>query len=193
MYSSLKSLTLGAGVVLAAAACDGSRKIAEAAYDGSREVAEFAGRSVSGTATGLVEGIGNGVTETEKLRIEASPIAEFLGLDSTIAHPINQGITFYLVAETPIQASLVVKAVDLYDKEIGRVKTSIDMGQGDGTYIDAHFPEQMQMNEVKKFIVDVEMTIEAIDPQRLSKEGNRRTIHASQPWSKFMYIRSERY
>lgn len=126
-----------------------------AGCEGTKKVVEKTGVEIGDTTASFFIGLGKGFQVKRELETEMSIAAQYHGLDVTTAYPTESGITIYMTSENKFPNTVVVKALDEDEKEIGRATCTPNFKQDDANYLDLSFPEQMQITEVREYLVDV--------------------------------------
>jgi len=126
-----------------------------AGCEGTKKVVEKTGVEIGDTTASFFIGLGKGFQVRRELETEMSIAAQFHGLNVTAAYPTENGITIYMTSENRFLHTVVVKALDEEEKEIGRATYIPIFKKDDAKYLDFCFPEQMQTTSVRKYLVDV--------------------------------------
>lgn len=137
---------LAAMLLIAAGCSDGE--------SGARKV----GRAVGETVTDFAHGVGTGVDKRLEVEVELAPsVAEF-GLQKTVSKSAGsedgrRGITVYLMASQPAAVSLVAKALNAEDQEIGRSTVDVEFTADDAKYVTFRFDAEMDSQLVRKYVI----------------------------------------
>lgn len=116
-----------------------------------------AGQALGEHVTEFASGVGAGVDNRMQVEVELSPALAEMGLTRTAAKKENlheNSIEVYVIAAQQIQGTLMAKALNAADQEIGRASTNIDFGADDAGYIKFDFPPQTDSQNVSRFVID---------------------------------------
>ena len=121
------------------------------------------GEAIGENVTEFAKGIGKGVDNRMQVSIEISRELAELGLSSTVAKQAQlefpnedpKSISVYCIATSALDATLIAKAYNADDQEIGRAKTSVNFSDDDAQYIGFSFPSEMDRQLVSKYLIDI--------------------------------------
>ena len=119
------------------------------------------GKSVGENVTEFAQGVGTGVDVGLKVNFELSEALKEAGVTATVAKqetPLNspnKTITIYIIADKAMDATLVAKAYNADEQEIGRAHTDVVFVADDARYIGFEFPAEMDRQMVKIYRIDL--------------------------------------
>ncbi|MGD9127632.1 MAG: hypothetical protein PVH19_09665 [Planctomycetia bacterium] len=127
--------------------------------DDEESVATKLGNQVGNSVTDFAQGVGEGVDEKMKVPVEVNQKMLDRGLKSTVAkwtiEDAKKGISVYIVAETAFEGTLIVKAYDKDDLEIGRTEADVVLGDDDAKHVLFAFPDNVDTQLVKKYRINI--------------------------------------
>lgn len=124
-------------------------------------LAKRAGDTVGQTVTEFVSGVGSGVDRGMEVDVELSEKLTARGVSKTVSkqlgidRPGEKGISVYLLAKDPVNASLIAKAFNAEGQEIGRAVVDVTFASDDAQYVTFKFDPQMDTQAVKKYVIDI--------------------------------------
>lgn len=119
------------------------------------------GQSVGRNVTEFAQGVGSGVDAQMEVEIELSEALIDSGISATVAKqeaPLDnpqKPITIYLISSKPITATLVAKAYNDQQQEIGRASIDVEFQADDAQYIKFAFPPEMDRQTVSVYHIDM--------------------------------------
>jgi hypothetical protein len=116
-----------------------------------------AGEKFGQQVTDFSKGVGKGIDQKMMVQVALSPQVLALGLTNTIAKSLGiggtNGISVYFIASQNVSNSLVVRALNGEDVEVGRTRKLVVLQKDDATYITFNFEDLMDMQMVKRFTI----------------------------------------
>ena len=121
-------------------------------------LAQRTGEKVGQQLTDFTKGIGKGIDRQMMVFVSLSPDVQALGLSNTVAkaHGLGSdtnGISVYFIASQTVSNALIARAFTADGGEVGRSKTMVVLAKDDAGYFTFQFPEQMDMQVVRKFAI----------------------------------------
>jgi len=120
-------------------------------------IAMKAGEKLGQQVTDFTKGVGKGIDQKMMVQVSLSPQVLALGLTNTIAKSLGlggtNGISVYFIASQNISNTLVVRALNGEDVEVGRARKLVVLQKDEATYITFNFEDLMDMQMVKRFAV----------------------------------------
>lgn len=122
---------------------------------------ENAGQAVGETLTDFASGVGKGIDERMEVAVELGESATALGLRKTVSQSLGlapdgtRGISVYLISDRPVQATLLAKAMNAANQEVGRSTAEIDLAADDAKYVTFLFDKNLDTQLVEKYVVEV--------------------------------------
>ncbi|MFM8727926.1 MAG: hypothetical protein ACKON9_22695 [Planctomycetaceae bacterium] len=115
------------------------------------------GQTIGQNVTEFAQGVGTGVDKQLQVDIELSPDLTKAGLSHTIAKQKTsiddpqKAISIYLLSANAIKCTLIAKAYNADDQEIGRATSEVEFAEDDAQYIAFTFPAEMDRQTVKVY------------------------------------------
>jgi PBP1b-binding outer membrane lipoprotein LpoB len=120
-------------------------------------IAMKAGEKLGQQVTDFTKGVGKGIDQKMMVQVSLSLQVLALGLTNTIAKSLGlggtNGISVYFIASQNISNTLVVRALNGEDVEVGRARKLVVLQKDEATYITFNFEDLMDMQMVKRFAV----------------------------------------
>ena len=119
------------------------------------------GQSIGENVTEFAQGVGSGVDTKLQVNVELSAAIKQAGVSSSIAkRKVSIGdpeetISVYLISTQTFQSTLIAKAYNANDQEIGRGTTDVDLGEDDAQYVEFKFPREMDSKAAVLYKLDV--------------------------------------
>ena len=127
-----------------------------------KNIATKTGESVGETLTDFTKGLSKGVDTQMEVKTITSQLFKDTGLQITITKISGmldgKELAVYAIASQAINATIIAKAMDAKDREIGRANTEVVMVKDDAKYIVFKFPSQMDTQLVKEYSLDIKKT-----------------------------------
>jgi len=125
---------------------------------GDESVAKKAGTAIGQQLTDFTKGVGSGIDQQMMVQVALSPEVHALGLTNTIAKSLglessHKGFSVYLIASRSVSNTVIARALDAKNTEVGRSKKQIVMEQNDASYITFEFDAQMDSAMVKSYSI----------------------------------------
>ena len=141
--------------------------------DSSKGGAGSIGKKLGENVTEFAQGVGSGIDQQMQIKVElASDVVE-AGLSSTVASQKIQaekpakGISVYFIASKAIKGTLLARAFNSGDQEVGRAASEVSLGQDDAEYIVFDFPAEMDRQTVTVY----KISLKAVSPAPESSEA----------------------
>lgn len=115
------------------------------------------GKVIGQNVTEFAQGVGTGVDAQLQVAIELSPELTQAGLSHTIAKQKTslddpqKAISIYLLSAQALNCTLIAKAYNADNQEIGRAASDVTFSQDDAQYISFTFPPDMDRQTVKVY------------------------------------------
>jgi hypothetical protein len=120
-------------------------------------IALKAGEKIGQQVTDFTKGLGKGIDQKMMVQVALSPQVLALGLTNTIAKSLGlggtNGISVYFIATQSVSNTLVVRALNGDDVEVGRARKLVLLQKDEATYITFQFEDAMDMQMVKRFAI----------------------------------------
>jgi hypothetical protein len=120
--------------------------------------AKEAGKTVGGTVTDFVSGVGSGADNKMLVNVTVTPEMEKQGLSMTTAKSTgvgDKGITAYIIAKSAFKGTFISKAFNKEGAEIGRALAEVEFAADDAKYITFKFNSEMDSLLVDKYVLDI--------------------------------------
>jgi len=118
-------------------------------------IAKKVGEVIGQQATDFTKGLGKGIDQQMMVQVSLTPQVQVLGLTNTIAKSLGigstNGISIYFIASQNVSNTLVARALNAGDVEIGRARKLVVMQRDDATYLTFNFEDQMDTAMVKRY------------------------------------------
>jgi hypothetical protein len=115
------------------------------------------GQTIGENVTEFAQGVGTGVDTQLQVAIELSPELTKAGFSHTIAKQKTsiddpqKAISIYLLSTEAMSCTLIAKAYNADNQEIGRATSDVQFSQDDAQYISFTFPPDMDRQTVKVY------------------------------------------
>ncbi len=129
--------------------------------DSEKNGAGTIGESIGRNVTEFAQGVGTGVDAELQIKVELSEALTASGLTATVAKqqtPLNapdKAISVYFIASKALNATLIAKAYNAENQEIGRATAEVEFGADDAQYISFEFPSEMDRQLEVVYKVDL--------------------------------------
>ena len=125
-----------------------------------KTLAEKAGNSIGSALTDFASGVGEGIDQKQKIKVELSDQLKELGLSVTTSKTdlddiMENQITIYLISEKDTHVKIIAKALDSENQEIGRSSVEVKMKADDADYVPFSFSEKMDSQLVTKYVLSL--------------------------------------
>lgn len=120
-------------------------------------IAMKAGEKLGQQVTDFTKGVGKGIDQKMMVQVSLSPQVLALGLTNTIAKSLGlggtNGISVYFIASQNVSNTLVARALNAEDVEVGRARRLVVLQKDDATYVTFQFEDLMDMQMVKRYAI----------------------------------------
>jgi len=120
-------------------------------------IAMKAGEKLGQQVTDFTMGVGKGIDQKMMVRVSLSPQVLALGLTNTIAKSLGiggtNGISVYFIASQNVSNTLVARALNAEDVEVGRARKLVVLQKDDATYVTFQFEDLMDVQIVKRYAI----------------------------------------
>ena len=120
-------------------------------------IAMKAGEKLGQQVTDFTKGVGKGIDQKMMVRVSLSPQVLALGLTNTIAKSLGiggtNGISVYFIASQNVSNTLVARALNAEDVEVGRARKLVVLQKDDATYVTFQFEDLMDVQIVKRYAI----------------------------------------
>jgi hypothetical protein len=117
-----------------------------------------AGEKVGEEVTEIVKGIDSGVDKQLAVNVKLSSAVTGSGLTKTVAKSkglsSDKGFDVYFISSKKLSGTLLAKALNKDNLEIGRAKTVISFNADDAKYISFVFDQKIDTSAVKVYEID---------------------------------------
>ncbi|MBC7965214.1 MAG: hypothetical protein H7Z17_04735 [Fuerstia sp.] len=121
------------------------------------------GEVIGENVTDFAKGVGKGIDNKLQISTELSPALSEQGVTMTVAKqgPLQTGdenaktISVYCLAARALEATLIARAYNVDDQEIGRAKANVKFADDDAQYVTFSFPPEMDRQLVTKYMFDI--------------------------------------
>ena len=114
-----------------------------------------AGKLIGQNVTEFAQGVGTGVDQQMQVVVELSDELAEAGLSHTIAKrkvsldEPEKTISIYLISAKSLSCTLIARAFDAEDQEIGRAACDVKFSDDDAQYVSFGFPPEMDRETVR--------------------------------------------
>ncbi len=114
-----------------------------------------AGKLIGQNVTEFAQGVGTGVDQQLQVVVELSDELAEAGLSHTIAKrkvsldEPEKTISMYLISAKSLSCTLITRAFDAEDQEIGRAACDVKFSDDDAQYVSFGFPPEMDRETVR--------------------------------------------
>ena len=121
------------------------------------------GEAIGENVTDFAKGVGKGIDNKLQISTEISPALSEQGVTMTVAKqgPLQadsesaKTISVYCIAARAFEATLIARAYNLDNQEIGRAKADVKFADDDAQYVTFSFPPEMDRQLVTKYMFDI--------------------------------------
>lgn len=129
------------------------------------------GQAIGENVTDFARGVGKGIDNKLHISTEISPALVERGVTLIVGKqgPLHsttddtKAISLYFLTEKAIAGTMIAKAYNSDDQEIGRAKTVVEFSDDDAQYVKFPFPPEMDRQLVAKYKFDI--IASSSDPQ----------------------------
>jgi hypothetical protein len=118
-------------------------------------IAKRVGEAIGQQATDFTTGVGKGIDQKMMVQVSLTPQVQVLGLTNTIAKSLGlgstNGISIYFIASQSVSNTLVARALNGDNVEVGRSRKLVVIQKDDASYVDFSFDDQMDTAMVKRY------------------------------------------
>lgn len=123
------------------------------------------GQTIGQNVTEFAQGVGTGVDTQLQVEVELSPELTKAGFSHTIAKQQTsiadpqKAISVYLISAEAISCTLIAKAYNADNQEIGRASSDVQFSQDDAQYVAFTFPPEMDRQAVKLYRIAMRSSV----------------------------------
>lgn len=115
------------------------------------------GKTIGRNVTEFAQGVGTGVDTQMQVSVELSSELTEAGFSHTIAkqntslESPQKAISIYMISSQAINRTLIAKAFNEDNQEIGRATADVEFSKDDAQYVSFTFPSEMDRQTVKQY------------------------------------------
>jgi hypothetical protein len=123
-------------------------------------ISKSVGNKVGQSVTDFASGVGEGIDQQLQVQVELSKQLTDSGLSKTVAkykilkNTSKNTIVVYIIAAKAFKGTILARAFEKGDQEVGRCEAKVDFAADDAKYVEFSFDAEMDSRLVVKYVLD---------------------------------------